>query len=189
MPSGSPLRRTMMTLLMVLTVGIAAFLLSERSGPRGATNLVGLVGTEEIEAELLLETSLSREVEDVLRNELGYRLRVPGIVDATIEGVGTWDAGRNVKIPVIFYDDPSGDIRTALVLNYAILDRISAAVFLDRSIRVELEQDRSYAVVNAADDREVVLWRVGDDIFLALAEQGAGRLIPRIIQPGSTSQG
>jgi hypothetical protein len=114
---------------------------------------------------------------------------VPGVLDATVAGVGTWDPGRDVRIPVILYDDPSGDVKRVLVLNYAMLDRISNVVFLDRSIRVELEQDRSYAVVNASDEREVVLWRVGDDIFVAIAEKGAGRLIPRIIQPESSAQG
>ena len=188
-PPGSGLKRTMIVLITVLAIGAAAYLLSGRSGPRDATNLVGLVGTEPIEPLTLLETGDPVEIEDMLREEMGFRLRVPTIVGADIVGVGTWDAGRNVRIPVVMYDDPSGDVTRVIVMNYAILDQISAAVFLDKSIRMELEQDRSYAVVPGADNREIVLWREGDDIFLAIADNGAGRLISRIMQPGSGTQG
>lgn len=188
-PPGSGLKRTVTILIMVLGIGAVAYLLSGRSGTTDATNLVGLVGTDQIESEWLLQTDDPIAIEDILREELGLRLRVPMIVGTSIEGVGTWDADRNVRIPVILYSDPSEDIGKMLILNYVMLDQMSSAVFLDRSIRMELEQDRSYTVVSASDNREVVLWRVGDDIFVAIAENGAGRLIPRITQSGSGSQG
>jgi len=179
----------MTAILMVLTIGMAAYILAGRPYQQDATNLVGLVGSETIEPKPLLETSQPGQIEDILRAELGYRLLVPNIIGARIVGVGTWDADRNVRIPVITYDDPEGDINEALVLNYAMLDKISGAVFLDRSVRQELEQDQSFAVVSSSDDREVVLWRSGDDIFVVVAEKGAGRLIPRIQQPESVPQG
>lgn len=188
-PSTSVFKRTVTITLMVLTVAMAAYMLTERSGPRDSTNLVGLVGSETVDPKPLLQTTQVTEIEDMLLSEFGYRLTVPTIIGARIVGVGTWDAGRNVRIPVVSYDDPDGDIHVALVMNYAMLDRISSAVFLDRSIRVELEHDKSYAVVSTADSREVVLWRSGDDIFLAIAENGAGSLIPRIASTGSPTQG
>ncbi len=182
-------KRAMTAILMVLTIGMVAYILAGRPYQKDATNLVGLVGSETIKPKPLLETSQPEQIEDILRAELGYRLLVPNISGARIVGVGTWDADRNVRIPVVTYDDPEGDISKALVLNYAMLDKISGAVFLDRSVRQELEQDQSFAVVSSSDDREVVLWRSGDDIFVVIAEKGAGRLIPRIQQPESIPQG
>lgn len=183
----SGIKRAVTAILMVLTIGFAAYLLAGRPRTNDATNLVGLVGTEKIDPDPMLETGNPAEIEDALLATMGYRLVVPGIVGTKIVGVGTWDADRNVRIPVITYDDPQGDVSKVLVMNYALLDKISGAVFLDKSIRRELEQARSYAVVSTSDDREVVLWRAGDDIFLAIAERGAGRLIPRIEQSGSVS--
>lgn len=185
----SGVRRTMLAIAIVVAVGAAAYFLSGRAGNSGATNLVGLVGVGPMHVETILETSEPEEVEDVLRSEFGYRLRAPRIVGTEIAAVGYWDAGRSSRIPVVTYSDPLGDIQTALVMNYALLDRVSETVYLDRSIRIELEQDRSYAVVSTNDDREVVIWREGDDIFLAVAESGASRLIPRISQFGSGAQG
>jgi len=179
------LRRTMTAVIMVVTVGAAAYLLSTPSEIGDSTNLVGLVGSVDIDPQLLLESTRRSEIEDFAHDQVGFRFAVPEVVGAKITGFGTWDAGRNLDIPVILYDDPQGDIRLALVMNYAMLDDISGRVFLDRSIRLELEQDHSYAVVSASDNREVVLWRAADDIFVAIAEQGASRLIPRIDQPDS----
>lgn len=182
-------RRRITALLLVLTVGVAAYVLSGHPDMHDATNLVGLVGSVQIAPEPLLETSDAADVEELLRSRVGYRLLVPNVVGASITSVGTWSAGRNLRIPVVTYDDPRGDITAALILNYALLDKMSDSVFLDRSVRLDLEQERSYTVVSTNDNREVVVWRVGDDIFVAIAENGAGSLIPRISQPRSGPEG
>ena len=177
--SESGLRRFMISILLVVTVGTAAYLLSRRAPPAERQNLIDLtVMTDDVAADLV-----SRDVENIeryIREAFGVKIDVPSVQDAEITGIGALEARRGVLIPTILVDDPSGDVNRIYVFTYSLLDRWARGVYLERAVRVELENPGLKTVVTTEDDREAVLWRSGDDIFVAVAEQGASRLIHRI---------
>ena len=127
-----------------------------------------------------MSSGVESEVERFIKESFGIQVKIPAIQDATVTGGGTLELRDGISIPTIEFTDPDGDIERLLVFTYAMLDRWEFAIYLDRAVRLELEHDRSFAVVNATDGREVILWRSGDDIYLAVAENGAGKLISRI---------
>ena len=179
-PIGSgALRKTLIGVLLVITVGSVAYVTSKPPAPPGRINLID-VATIGPEVAVDVRSRVPDEIERYISEIFSARVNVPEIEDAQIEGVGTLRFQGGIAIPTILFTDPSGDLDELYVFTYAMLDEWSNGAYLDRAIRLELEHDRSFAVVSAADGREVVLWRSGDDIYLAVAQQGASSLISRI---------
>jgi hypothetical protein len=173
------MRKTLLSFLLVLTVGWLAYLLSREPEPPGRENLIA-VSTSDIKIETVLETSSAEDAELYIRNRFGVSVQVPEVTGAEITGVGLLDVGGNVEVPTIVWNDPSGDVRRIFVFTYSLLDDWARNVFLERTVRFELEQSDQYVVTSTETSREVVLWRSGDDIFLAVAENGASPLISRL---------
>ena len=173
------LRKMMVSILLVLTVGSAAYLVSKEPRRPGRENLIDL-SVRDLEIQPVVVSSVVSDVERYVEDVFGVKVRLPGIENAEFSGAGSFDLHHGISIPTVFVEDPDGDVKRIFVFTYSLLDDWSSGVFLDRSVRLELEHDGSYAVVSARDGREIVLWRSGDDIFLAVAEHGASRLISRI---------
>ena len=173
------LRKMTIAITLVLAVGSLAYLSSKQPEPPGRQNLIN-VSVADSDVDLVLTTSVASDVEHYIRESFGIQVKIPAVRNAGIAGAGALGLRDGVSIPTIEFTDPDGDIERLLVFTYAMLDSWEFAFYLDRAVRLELEHDRSFAVVNATDGREVILWRSGDDIYLAVAENGASRLISRI---------
>lgn len=173
------LRKALVSILLVLAVGSAAYLGARESEPPGREDLIDLsVRDSRIHPDVV--SDLASDVESYIQDMFGVKVKLPSIRDAKISGAGAFKPRPGISIPAVLIDDPHADVERILVFTYSLLDDWAEGVFLDRSIRSDLEHDRSYAVVSATNGREIVLWRSGDDIFLAVAQKGASRLIRRI---------
>ena len=172
------IRKMTISILLVLSVGSAAYMISREPALPRRENLIDL-SVRDIEIKPVVLTSAASDVERYIQDVFGVRVELPLVEDAKILA-GAFEPRHGISIPTVLFDDPIGDVDRIFVFTYSLLDEWAAGVFLDRSVRLELENDGSYAVVTAADGREIVLWRSGDDIFLAVAQQGASRLISRI---------
>jgi hypothetical protein len=175
----SPVRRFLVSMILIGAVGWAAYVLSREPEPPGPQNLIE-VSAANTEVKPVLATSSPAEIEGYIRQTYGVEVRLPYVDGAEISAAGPLPVQQGISVPTIVFVDPEGDISRMLVFTYSLLDDWSLGLYLDRSVRLELEHDGSYAVVATEDNREAVLWRSRDDIFLAIAERGAGRLIPRI---------
>jgi len=173
------IRKMTISILLVLAVGSAAYMISREPALLRRENLIDL-SVRDIEIKPVVLTSAASDVERYIQDVFGVRVEIPLVEDTKISGAGAFEPRHGISIPTVLLDDPIGDVDRIFVFTYSLLDEWAAGVFLDRSVRLELENDGSYAVVTAADGREIVLWRSGDDIFLAVAQQGASRLISRI---------
>jgi hypothetical protein len=169
----------LVSILLVLMVGSAAYLASRVPPPPGRESLIE-VSIQDVEVEPVVSSNAPSDTERYIQDFFGVNVRVPGIDDVTLVGAGAFEIHHGISIPIILLEDPHGDVNWMFAFTYALLDDWSAGIFLDRSVRLELEHDGSFAVISAADGREIVLWRSGDDIFLAVAQKGASRLISRI---------
>lgn len=176
---GDALRRMAVSVLLIVVVGWLAFYFTREPAPAGRQNLIELA-VQPVRATLEATPDGSDETQVFLEARFGINVDPPEIVDAEIDGVGYVEYRKGMQVPVVFYEDPHGDIGRLHVFTYALLDTWARGLFIERSARLEIEQGEMYSVVPTDGDREVVLWRRGDDIFIAVAEQGAGRLIPRI---------
>jgi hypothetical protein len=173
------MRKTLLSFLLVLTVGWLAFMLSREPKAPGRANLIA-VSASDMEVEPVLETSSAADAETYIQNRFGVSVKIPEVAGTKISGVGLLELRGGVEVPTILVDDPSGDIRRLYVFTYSLLDDWARNVFLERAVRFELEQSDQYVVTSTETSREVVLWRSGDDIFLVVAENGASPLISRL---------
>lgn len=173
------LNRTLVRIILVMSVAGMAYLFTEASGPQERENLID-VSVSNAVVELVLKTEYRVEIEEFFDERFHVHIDVPTVNGASFRGAGLWDVRPDVSIPTVVIDDPQHDVEFIFVFTYAMLDEWSSSLFLDRAVRLELEHEESFAVVSANDGREVVIWRSGDDIYLAVALHGAGRLIPRI---------
>ena len=172
-------RKTMISILLVLAVGSAAYMISREPTLPGRENLIDL-SVRDIEIRPVVLSSAASDVERYIQDIFGVRVELPLVEGVKISGAGAFEPRHGISIPTVLLDDPNGDVDRMFVFTYSLLDEWSSGVFLDRSVRLDLERGDSYAVVSADDGREIVLWRSGDDIFLAVAQRGASRLISRI---------
>jgi len=169
----------MISILLVVAVGSAAYMITRAPAVLRRENLIHL-SMRDIEVKPVVLSNDASDVERYIQDVFGVRVEIPLVKDAKISGAGAFEPRHGISIPIVLFDDPIGDLDRIFVFTYSQLDEWAAGVFLDRSVRLELEHDGSYAVESADDGREIVLWRSGDDIFLAVARRGASRLIARI---------
>ena len=173
------LRKMVFSILLVLTVASAAYLISKEPIPLGRENLIDL-SVRDVDVRPDSRSHSAADVERYFSDVFGVNIKIPVVQGAEITGIGTVNPQPGISIPTILLNDPQGDVDRFFAFTYSMLDEWAFGVFLDRSVRLELEHSGSYAVVSASDGHEVVLWRSGDDIFVAVARQGASRLISRI---------
>jgi hypothetical protein len=167
------------SVLLIIAVGWGAYVLTREPPSRGPDNLIALSVAED-DIEPVIVSSRPVDIEEYIREAFGVDVVLPDIQGAEIYAAGALAVRRGISIPTVLFEDPDGDLRRMFVFTYSLLDDWSLGVYLDRSVRLELEHDGSRVVMAADDEREVILWRSRDDIFLAVAEHGASRLIRRI---------
>lgn len=173
------LRRLAISFLLVVVVGSAAYLISKEPAPAAREDLVD-ISVLDLSIDPVVISDDPSDIEHYIDDVFGVRIKLPSIEGADFSGAGAFVLRPDIEIPIVVVEDPQGDIDRLITITYALLDAWSSSVFLDRSVRLELEHDNQKTVIGAPDGREVVLWRSGDDIFIAVAEQGASRLISRI---------
>ena len=150
------LRKMLISILLVLAVGSAAYLGTREPEPPGRENLIDL-SVRDSQIDPVIVSEAASDVESYIQEIFQINVKLPSIRDAKISGAGVFKPRPGISIPAVLFEDPHADIERILVFTYSLLDRWAEGAFLERSIRLELEHDRSKVVVSASDGREIVL--------------------------------
>ena len=175
--------RGLTTLLLILTAGMAGYIGSALFSPIPEHDLITLSVEKAPRVETILQTSNLDEAERFVRHQLQWRLTVPEISEAHLTGVGISEVAQNVRVPVFLYTDESeqheGPI-TVYAYTYALLDRFADRIRLNRDILTNISRDNQFDIHDLDDERNVIIWRDANDIFLAVVRGDARALRKRI---------
>ncbi|GIV58421.1 MAG: hypothetical protein KatS3mg042_1334 [Rhodothermaceae bacterium] len=180
-----PLRSALVGLTLILAAGLTGYGLSALI-PAPAppeTDLIQLTARSADPIEPAFHTPSPEQAERYLRDRLGWRLTIPTIDEALLLGVGQRTLASGVEVPVLLYED----IRTAehipvYAFSYAFLDRHRERLTLARDILRQIEREHHFDLHDLGD-RQVLVWRYRDDIFVAVTPRDAAGLRDRIHYP------
>lgn len=168
-------------LLLIAGVGGASYLLSSGSPP-SATSIVDLSIRHADRVRVTATTSAPPEAAQYIRQTWDRTLSVPSIEGATLRGVGQLPLSDDVVVPTLLYaDDESGGQIVAYAFNYALINQLENRANLDRELRAKLAANDAF-LDQQHPDRDLVMWRQRDDIFVVVAppEMDADALRSRI---------
>lgn len=182
-PWGRFVTRLTTTLLIILVAGLTGYAFSSLLRREPETNLINLSVEQADEYELDFRTDHPEQAERYVRDRLGWRVVLPGIEGAALQGVGIREVTTGVEAPAFAYEDEaSGALVTVFVYNYTLLDRYDDRIVLERDILRQIEDDGNYDLYDLGEER-VLVWRNRDDIFVAVTPLTVSDLRDRITFP------
>lgn len=180
---GHRIRRAALAVVFIVATGLGGYALSSYLAAPSAPPSTDLIQLSAQQAEAVrpnLETPSAAEAERFVAEQLGRRIAVPRIDSATLRGVSIVEMDAGVQVPAfVFSDVPSNQTITTYAYTYAMIDRFGDRVQLTRDVRQELQDERRINL-HAADDRGVLVWRVRDDIYVAVTKADVRRMRARI---------
>jgi hypothetical protein len=107
------------------------------------------------------------EASSFLLAQLGRAVPIPVVRDATLDGVGVIVLHGDVRIPALYYHDPthSGRIRVA-VFTYEQIDKLEETTALPAGLLSRLEEEETVYVADA-NKRAAATWRHRANVFVA----------------------
>lgn len=184
--AGRILRRAALVSVLIVTIGLGGYLISQALDQPPETNLVMLAARQAEDVRPALLTDEPEAAERYVREQLGWRLTLPTIDQARLTGVGLHEVAPGITVPVFLYEDTLGAEPHPLALylyNYALLDRYREQVRLAPDVLSQIQDDGRFDLYDLNDRRQVLIWRYRDDIFLAVISAGAEQLRERIVFP------
>ncbi|MFB6229930.1 MAG: hypothetical protein ABEL04_02140 [Salinibacter sp.] len=164
-------------LLGLLALGLVAISLVgvpfvSQSASSSSESELGLVSFSARQAESVspaLTTSSPAEARAYVESTWNRRVSVPTVRGARLRGVGQFRVADTITAPVFLYADTDDSTRAAIfAYSYALIDQMKDQVTLDTALRKKLA--RSKHLVAASDSvQEGILWRLRDDVFVAVA--------------------
>ena len=184
--SGRRPYRLLVVMLLILAVGTLGYFASRSLEREPETNLITLTVQQADAVRPTIQTSSPEEAEDFVRRELGWRLTLPTIDQAALTGVGLREVAPGVTVPVFLYDDTLDETdATALslyVFSYALLDRHKEHIQLEPEILRQI-QDHQQFDLHDLGQRNALVWRNRDDIYVAITPNAPEALRKRIVFP------
>lgn len=172
----------------LLVAGLFAARLLLRPTPTPEPTLLSVAARQAATVEPLIETSDAARAERFARERLGRDLAVPRIDGARLRGVGVAAPVPNVDVPFFLYADSSAATGSAeaggrlvvFAYSYTLLDVLEDRLGIERALRKDLADERTLTARRVEGD-DVLVWRVRDDVYAALAPEGTpGNLRARI---------
>ncbi len=169
---------------MIVMTGLIGYVIATYlPHPEVDTNLISLAVRNAESAEFDFRTKSFEQGERYLYDRLDWRLTIPSIDGATLDGVGHSAFQNGSSSPVLFYTDDETDVPiTVFAFDYAYLDRNQDRVHLERSVLQQIQDDQHFDLY-VMDDVQVLIWRNQDDIFVGVYEGDANALRERIQFP------
>lgn len=170
-------------LLVVLALSLAAYGATTYFMPPSApasVNLIQLSADRAGDLQPTLETSNAVEAELFVTEQLGRNIAVPRIDSSTLRGVSIVEMSDAIRVPAFVFTDQSSDRRiTAYAYTYAVIDQLGDRVQLAQDVRENLQSEQQITL-HTTDAGNVLVWRVRDDIYLAVTQADPRRLRTRI---------
>lgn len=180
------IRRLGTAVLLIVTAGLAAYLLSAtlRSSPEDASpsaaSVIELTARQANDLQPMVTTHVASEAAAVVRNELGWQLAVPTVDAAELRGVSIVELASDARVPAfLFSDSTSGERITVYAFSYAFLDRNADRLALSTTVRQAIE-DEARVDVHRIDEAGVLVWRHRNDIYVAVTRGDAEHVRSRI---------
>ena len=179
------LGRLVVGLVLITTVAVLGFLASRSLNRPPETNLITLSVKQADAVRLSFKTDSPEQAESYVWDQLMWRLTLPTIDQATLRGVGLREVVPGITVPVFLYEDTDTDDtrRIALyVFSYALLDRHNNRIQLEPEILRQIQDDQRFDLHDLGE-RNVLVWRNRDDIYLAVTPGDPEALRQRIVFP------
>jgi len=178
--------RLLVVMLLILAVGALGYFASRSLEREPETNLITLALQQADAVRPTIRTDSPQQAEDFVQQELGWRLTLPTIDQAALTGVGLREVAPGVTVPVFLYDDTLDETdATALslyVFSYALLDRHKEHIQLEPEILRQI-QDHQQFDLHDLGQRNALVWRNRDDIYVAITPGDPEALRKRIVFP------
>ena len=136
--------RVVITLVLIITAGLAGYVGSEMLQTDPDPNLVSLSARKAKRIKPILTTTDRTEAQEFIINHLDWRLTPPVIDSSTIKGVGISEIVEGVRVPVFLYENEaqSNSDVTVYAYSYAILDQFQNQIELsDETLTAITDQD------------------------------------------------
>jgi len=184
---GERLQKGGIALLVILALSLAAYGVTAYFLPRSApstVNLIQLSAEQAGDVEPMLETTNAVEAELFVTEQFGRNIAVPRIDSSVLRGVSIVEMNDAIRIPAFVFTDQATNRRiTAYAYTYAVIDQLGDRVQLAQDVRETLQSEQRITL-HTTDMGNVLIWRVRDDIYLAVTE-GNPRSVRSRISPAS----
>ncbi len=182
---GARLGRFALALLLVTAIGLIGYFASRSFERPAETNAVTLSVQKADDVSLTFRTGSPEQAEEFVQGRLGWRLTLPSIDEATLIGVGIREPASGVAVPVFLYEDAGGAATPPIALyvySYALFDRYRDRIQLEPGILRQIQEEQRFDLHDLGE-RQVLVWRHRDDIYLAVTSGDAEALRQRIVFP------
>ena len=180
---GPQIRRASLTLLIILLTGLAGYFFSSSlTSPSTPvpTDLIQLSAQQADAVQPGLETRDPAEAEQFVEEQLGRRIAIPRIDSAMLQGVSIVEMDGDVRVPALLFADAMSDHRiTTYAYTYAVIDRFGDQIQLAQDVRQELQEEQQINL-HTSGDSGVLVWRVRDDIYVAVTKADPRHVRTRI---------
>lgn len=144
------------------------------------SSIVLLTASQPDSLALTVATQDPEEGAAFVRERLAWRLAVPEIEDAPLKGVSIREISEEVEIPVLQFDDRrAGQVIQVYVFDYRLLDLYSDRLSLEPDIQNQIVAEQHYDLHDLGE-KQVLVWRHRDDIYVAVTHGEAETLQGRI---------
>ncbi|HMB91883.1 MAG TPA: hypothetical protein VKP65_13605 [Rhodothermales bacterium] len=178
------IRRGLLVTLLIIVVGLTGYFASRSVEETPETNLITLSVKQAEDLTATFPTSSLRQAEEYVRGNLGQRMTLPTIDGATLTGVGVRKPAPDVSVPAFFYQDEreAGQTLVLYVYNYALLNQFEDRLSLEPDILRQIQEEQRFDLHDLGE-RQVLVWRNRDDIYVAVTPGDAETLRHRILFP------
>ena len=182
---GERLQKGGIALLIILAASLAAYGVSTYLLPESSPATVNLIQLSAERANGLqptLETSNAVEAELFVTEQLGRNIAVPRIDSSVLRGVSIVEMNDAIRVPAFVFTDQASNRRiTTYAYTYAVIDQLGDRVRLTQDVRENLQSEQQI-MLHTTDTGSVLIWRVRDDIYLAVTQANPrsirGRIAP-----------
>ena len=165
--------RRIITLLLILTAGLAGYIGSEMLRTPPNPDLISLSVKQSKRIKPILSTSDREEAEDFIVNHLDWRLSLPEISGSQIEGVGISEISSGIRVPVFLYSTRENEQTQEVTLyafTYALLDEFQSQIQLSSETLAAIAEPDHIDFHSLRSGNNVFVWRNANDIFLAVTD-------------------
>lgn len=178
------IRRGLLVTILIAAVGLTGYFASRSVEQAPDTNLITLSVNQANDLTATFPTSSLEQAEEFVRGTLGQRLTLPTIDRAKLTGVGVRKPAPDVSVPAFLYQDELTDNQTLVlyVYNYALLNQFEDRLSLEPGILRQIQEEQHFDLHDLGE-RQVLVWRNRDDIYVAVTTGDAESLRHRILFP------
>jgi DNA-directed RNA polymerase specialized sigma24 family protein len=179
---GRRVRNTFLGATLIVLLGTLSYQIAGLAVRQPETNAIQLTAISARSFSPSLLTA-SRSEAAAFFDAAGKSVDPPEVAGAELEGVGLAELSPGIRIPTLRYSDrASGDAVTIYGLTYRDLDRYAGVVDLPDDVLRQIQNDLNYDL-HPLDEDQVLVWRRGAWIFLAVSSIEGSELRERIYAP------